>query len=420
MHPELLRNYLDRRAAMGLGAKAGVAGAVTLAGLASTPHQAAAAPGGTAQDAAAPHPDDVPFDYANPANLSDWAPSRYGPDDQRGAFNEVTPDKTARALRSTVNPRRPVKTYNLGELMWNGFPAFQTSPPRIYEQRLTIGGYEPPPNFLAEGGAFAFRDPLGINKISVHEERFAAVQAPNHPVPLSTTYQIGTQTDNLNHVGAAEFFYNGLRGPQIARGFGTTRLGAQHMGPIVTRGLLLDVLGVKLAKGQTGDLAEPASNGKPVLRENYRITVEDIREAMDFGDIDGIEPGDVVLMRTGWNQLLARRDAADIARWSGSAGLPGIYLREARYLARFRPAIVGSDSWAGEVGGNPVNNDGAAFPVHQEFLMRHGIRLGESYVLDGLANDRVYEFVFMVTPQVAEGATCGNTPPAALGQPRRR
>jgi hypothetical protein len=47
------------------------------------------------------------------------------------------------------------------------------------------------------------------------------------------------------------------------------------------------------------------------------------------------------------------------------------------------------------------------------------VRIGESVVLDELAKDRVYECVYMVTPQFAEGATCGNTPPAALGQPRR-
>jgi hypothetical protein len=122
-----------------------------------------------------------------------------------------------------------------------------------------------------------------------------------------------------------------------------------------------------------------------------------------------------VLLRTGWNQLLARRDPADIARWEAANGMPGIYLREARWLAQFRPAIVGSDTWALEVLGSPVNNDGTAFPVHQELLMRNGIRIGESFVTDGPANDRVYEFVFAVTPQYAEGATCGNTPPLALG-----
>ena len=38
--------------------------------------------------------------------------------------------------------------------------------------------------------------------------------------------------------------------------------------------------------------------------------------------------------------------------------------------------------------------------------------------LDELAADRVHESAFIVTPQYVEGATAGNTPPAALGQPR--
>ena len=38
---------------------------------------------------------------------------------------------------------------------------------------------------------------------------------------------------------------------------------------------------------------------------------------------------------------------------------------------------------------------------------------------DGLVQDGIYEFVYIVTPQYALGATAGSTPPAALGQPRR-
>ncbi|GAA0231664.1 hypothetical protein GCM10010492_32860 [Saccharothrix mutabilis subsp. mutabilis] len=409
MNPDLLRNHLARRDLLKLAGAAGLAATVVPTA------SATAAP----DTPTAGRLDDTPFDYADPANLADWAPSRYGPDDQRGALNEVTPAKTAAAL-AVLKSRREVKTYNLGELMWNGFPAFRTDPRRTYEQRLTIWGYPPPPGFVEQGGILVALEPLGVNKISVHEERFEAEFSPKHAKPLAATYQIGSQTDNLNHVGAAEFFYNGRRGPDIARPHGTTALGAENMGPVVTRGVLLDVLGVKLARDRVADLAEPASNGKPLLRENYRITVEDIKDAMEFGGIDRIEPGDVVLFHTGWNQLLARRDPADIARWEGARGLPGIYLREARWLARSRPAIVGGDTWALEVLGNPVNEDGTAFPVHQEFLMRHGIRIGESYVVDELAADRVHEFVFIVTPQYAEGATAGNTPPAALGQPRRR
>ncbi len=406
MNRDLLHNFLagrpmTRRGAIGLAAGAA-------AGLAAGTHPARADVG--------THDEDILFDYADPANLSTWAPSRYGPDDQRGTFNEVTPAKTAHTLRTTLNPNRPVKTYNLGASMWNGFPALQPYPPtRGHELRLVVGGYRPPADFE---GFVAFSEPFGVNKVSVHEERFTAETPAGYPVPLSTTFQIGSQLDGLNHVGAGELFYNGHRGPDIARTTGTTKLGAEHAGPIVTRGVLLDVLGVKVATGR--DLGAPAANGKPVLAQNYRITVEDIQQAMAFGDIDRIEPGDVVLLRTGWNHLLARRDPDDLARWGGAGGVPGIYLREARHLARYRPAIIGSDTWTLEVMGNEVNNDGAVIPVHQELLMRHGIRIAESYALDELAADRVYQFAFIVTPQFVEGATCGNTPPAALGQPRRR
>ncbi|MGQ0838051.1 cyclase family protein [Actinokineospora sp.] len=411
MHPELLRNYLNRRAALGLAGKAGVVGAVA-ATLGTT--GAAAAAGGLNGGL-----NDVPFDYSD---LAAWVPGPYGPADQRGSFNEVTPEKTAKALRDVVGGRG-VKTYNLGELMWNGFPAFQTTPPRIYEQRLTIGGYTSP-RFEAEGGIVQFRAPLGVNRLSLHEERFAAVQSPGYPQPFATTYQIGVQLDGLSHVGYGEYFYNGHRGPDIDQLYGTTKLGAEHVGPIVTRGVLLDILGVKLANRDTSAIGRPAANGEPVLVSNYRITVEDIEEAMDFGGIRRFEPGDAILFRTGWNQLLHRVDRrpnpADIVRWNAAEGMPGIYLKEARYLARTRPALIGGDTWALEVLGNPVSGDGTAFPVHQDLLMRFGIRIGESIVLDALAADKAYEFAYIVTPQYAEGATCGNTPPAALARPRKR
>ena len=67
--------------------------------------------------------------------------------------------------------------------------------------------------------------------------------------------------------------------------------------------------------------------------------------------------------------------------------------------------------------GDPVVGSNV-FPVHQELLTHHGIRIGEAIVTDRLAEDRVFEFVYIVTPQFAAGATAGNTPPCALGQPR--
>jgi Putative cyclase len=243
--------------------------------------------------------------------------------DQRGTLQEVTPKKTRDALK-VLDGGRPVVTYNLGELMFNGFPAFPSSPPRVYDQRLLVLGFEPPPGY---DGILQSPTPLG-----------------------------------------------------------------------------------------------PAT---------YRITLEDLETAMRRARIKTIERGDVVLIRTGWNQLLEPHDptsphAPDDPTHPGHPGHqtylrsePGIYLREARWLASHRPAIVGADSWALEVAGDPVVGPNV-FPVHQELITHFGIRIGEAIVTDRVAEDRVFEFVYIVTPQFAFGATAGNTPPCALGQPRHR
>ena len=80
-------------------------------------------------------------------------------------------------------------------------------------------------------------------------------------------------------------------------------LGQEHVDPFITRGILLDVLSVKLAQGDQMALGEPV-NGNPILADSYRITVEDLQDAMKFGGIRQITPGDVVIIRTGWSHLV--------------------------------------------------------------------------------------------------------------------
>ncbi|MGH9005383.1 MAG: cyclase family protein, partial [Acidimicrobiia bacterium] len=334
--------------------------------------------------------------------------------------------KTASAL-GRLEPGRPVTTYNLGDLLFNGYPAFAGSPPRIYEQRLTVLGYQPRDGFA---GVLVSPNGVASNVFALHEERFKVPdELLQANMPYTGTYQIGTQLDNLNHVGVGDVFYGGHRGPDIAEAWGTNRLGAEHMGPIVTRGVVLDILGLKQEQGDSAALSQ-AGNGKPLLADGYRITVEDIEAALRRERITSIEAGDVVLFRTGWNQLVEPRDPnnvdhplvsgdpshpahADHRRYL--AGEPGIYLREARYLAARRPALIGSDNWALEL--LPGVNSAVFGPVHQELIVHHGIRIGEGIITDGLVADGVYEFVYIVTPQYALGATAGNTPPAALAQP---
>jgi kynurenine formamidase len=333
--------------------------------------------------------DDQYFDAAAVA-AGAWAPGSYGPDDQRGTFNEVTPARTARAL-ALLDLSRPVVTYNLSETLFNGFPAFGD---RTYEQTLHVMGFQPSSEFA---GILAAPEPVGPSLISSMEER------------VSMTYNMGTKINGLHHVGVGGTFYNGLRGVDIARTWGTTRLGNETQGPIVTRGVLVDVLGHKQAVG-ADDVIEVLPHGRPMLREGYRITVEDIESTLAWEGVDRpIGPGDVVLLRCGWRELIT----TDPARYL-SMRQPGIFLRECRYLGVRRPAIVGIDVWYFGV----AREDGTSTMMcHQELPGRFGVRVGEAVPSDDLSADGVFEFVFIYNPQNAKGAISGSAPPVALGQP---
>jgi kynurenine formamidase len=415
MRTDLLRahlaHHLNRRDLLGLTAKAGAVAAVASAGL-------------TAQPAAAGHDNDFSDRMFTLDEVAGWAEQsarRYGRDDQRGTWNEVTPEKTRQALR-LLDRGGPVKTYNLGELMQDNIPAVSSNPSRVLRQRLTVLGYQPRGEFVPvtdydprlhpEAGILQSAAPVPPNHVSVHEERF----------PHGGTYQIATQLDNLGHVGVGEVFYNGFRGPDIGTPRGLARLGNEHLGPIVTRGIVYDIVGLKLSQGARADLFRSPVNGEWVLRDDYRITLEDMRAALRRQGVRREPgPGDVVLFRTGWTHLLNRAgfdDPDDPHNARFLASEPGIYLREARYLASRRVAIVAADNWALEVFAPEVTG-GNIVPVHQVLLTQYGVRIGEGVRSEGLVADGVFEFVYIVTPQFHVGSTAGNTPPAALAVPRR-
>ncbi len=358
-----------------------------------------------------------------------WAAAtsaRYGKGDQLGTLNEITPRKTARALKM-LDKGHEVVTYRLGHLMVNGIPGFVTFPPRKYSQRLTALGYTP--NDLttkwfsttargdagedawraadrARGPLGYFQGPTGFgsNELSVHEERFLE----------GGTYQIATQFDNLNHVGVRDVFYNGFNAKDFATPTGTTKLGMETVAPFVTRGIILDILDLKISQGANS--AVQTVDGNKMLTNSYRITLEDIHAAMKRAKIGKIEPGDVVCFRTGWHTL------ADNPGTYGQylATEPGIYIREARWLAEHRPALITSDTFALELlPGKPTSDPKQLFVVHQELMVKNGIRIGEGVIVTDLAKDGAFEFVYMYSPQYAKGATAGNTAPVGLAAKRK-
>jgi kynurenine formamidase len=284
-----------------------------------------------------------------------WFPSRWGADDQRGAANRLTPAKvleaTALITQGTV--------YQLGRVYEAGMPMFGT---RHYSLRI--------PKPFVMGGS---------NQGVYHDE-----------VISGELGQLGTQFDALGHLGIGDLFYNGNRASEFAQPEGLTRLGIEHVGPIVTRGVLIDLAGFR---------------GVDRLPPTYEITVADLTGALAAQQI-GIRAGDVVLIHTGWGSLWMKDNATFVA------SAPGIGLAAGQWLVDAAVVMVGADTWGVEVFPNPDASLSA--PVHQLLLARNGIYLHENLATEGLARDRVYEFAYVFAPLRLKGATGSPGNPIAI------
>jgi len=108
---------------------------------------------------------------------------------------------------------------------------------------------------------------------------------------ISMGVQAATHWDTLAHVSYSGRMYNG-NPTSVVDETGATRLGAERLGPIVSRGVLLD-------------LARAA--GVERLDGGYALTPADLERAEEFGGVR-VGSGDIVLLRTGQMTLLHAGD----------------------------------------------------------------------------------------------------------------
>lgn len=329
--------------------------------------------------------DDEMFDIEAVA-AGAWVPGPYGSGDRLGTYNEVGPEKRAAALGMLASGA-PLHTYSLGVEVFNGFPAFAD---RCYEQQLVLAGYQPAGDFQ---GVVRYSHPLGPNRVSYHEEK------------VLTSYNLASKINGLLHVGLGDLFYGGLRGDEIARSWGAAELDTTTWGePLLTRGFLLDLVELEIARGGNVQRAE---GGGAMLGDNHRVHLEDLVEASQRQGLPAFEAGDAILLRTGWGNLV-RSDPERFLRAS-----PGPWLRETRWLASFRPALVATDSWVwGTL--DPDVTGGNYSACHQELCMRFGIRFGEGFGLEAVAAAGVDRFVLCHNPLAAEGGTSASSPAIAI------
>jgi kynurenine formamidase len=282
-------------------------------------------------------------------------PSKWGAGDERGSGNHMKPESVLRAAKLI----RTGEVIEIGHVMSSSMPFFGTRRFDVHTKRTLMNA--------------------GSNRRGSNEELVVAEMG-----------HVGTQFDGFAHQTHEDTVYNCFKLDDIATRSGFTKLGIEKVGTLMTRGVLIDVAGLKSVE---------------MLPDSYEITPQDLEQALARQKLT-LQPGDAVLIYTGWSRLWSK----DNARYVKSC--PGIGLAAAAWLAKQNPMLVGSDNWPVEVAPNPDAQ--LSLPVHQFMLVVQGIHLLENLKLEDLASKSVHEFAFVVQPLKMQGFTGSAVAPVAI------
>ena len=284
-------------------------------------------------------------------DINNWG--RWGPDDELGAANLITPEVTVGAAGLV----RKGKVYSLASVIREaGAPRLEFRAANQHFVRVFAG---------PEEGAFVADDVvvLGCHGSSTH-------------------------IDALCHYWADDKLYNGYPG-SLVEGRGARKLGMQMLRSMVARGVMLDLAAMK---------------GVDYLEGGYVITPQDLEDCCRRQGAE-IRSGDVVLLRTGWPKTYAESAA------KYNATQPGVDWESGTWLCRRDIAALGCDNSAiGARRPEPLRGGN----VHVLFLHQAGVYLIEMMELDELSRDGVYEFMFMLAPLPVLGATGSTVNPLAI------
>jgi kynurenine formamidase len=290
-----------------------------------------------------------------PPTESQRCPSKWGAGDERGSANHMKPESVLRATRLI----KTGEVIELGHVLNAAMPFF------------------------------------GTRRFDVHTKRTFMNQpsnrrGSNEELVVSEIGQVGTQLDGFVHQTIEDKIYNCAKVDDISTRGGFSKFGIEKTGALITRGVLIDVAGLK---------------GVDILPDTYEITVQDLEQALQRQNVK-LQPGDAVIIHTGWGKLWAK----DNARYVKSC--PGIGVKAAEWIAKQDPMLVGSDNWPVEVAPNPDKE--ISLPVHQIMLVVNGIHLLENMRLEELAAKKVTEFAFMMQPLKVQGGSGSTVTPIAV------
>jgi kynurenine formamidase len=214
--------------------------------------------------------------------------------------------------------------------------------------------------------------------------------AANDLITLGT--HVGTHIDALGHVSQDGELHCGTDAYAAQTGGGFPDHGIHVFAPALCRGILLDV---------------PAALGISTCDPGYEVTPSDLDAALALTGATP-EPGDVLLVRSGWG---ARWDEG--AAYIGHAtGVPGVAADGARWLAAHRPRAAGADTISFER--LEAGKGHAVLPAHRILLVEEGINIIETMALEDIARDGVREFTLVLAPLPLVGATGSPIRPLAV------
>ena len=292
--------------------------------------------------------------------------SPWGPEDEIGTLNLMTEASKLQVL-SQINSG---KAYDLSVDYFVGMPSFHALGDPGYQYWLT----HTPHGTIVD-------NPNGMGEVMNRKVSYTGDA-------ISMYTHMGTHIDALNHFGLHGKIWNGFTPEEHLGDKGWKKTGAETIPPIIARGVMIDV---KSSKG--------------TLPANYRVTAKDLQDALKEQRV-GLEPGDVVVIRTG--QAKFYQDADHYLD-----NYPGISLDAVKWLIEDKGImLLGADNLSFEA--FPPEREDNWVPVHTYLLAEKGVMFIEQMYLEELANDEVYEFAFIAASLKLKGASGSPMRPIAL------
>jgi hypothetical protein len=302
----------------------------------------------------------------------------YGPDDQLGRLNELTPEKVKQGIAEVKEGRTFCLSLPLD------FPGGNVLNPRRHPPQIrpTVRGDKPNWLFRVEQETPGMVDVMNDDLVILH-------------------LQYSTQWDSFAHAGSLfdadgdgvpePVFYNGYRGASDFPGPSDAKEAGAVPGTVVeargtssARALGVENMAVTCLQGRAVMVDLYAHYG----RERHAVGYDDLMRIMAADGIT-VEAGDLVCLRTGFDEVILEggRKPDKSTLETVCTGLDGGDVRLQQWITETRVAALIADNYAVEILNMPLRpGQCAALPLHQHCLFRTGVNLGELWRLSELAD----------------------------------